>query len=61
MSTIDADEIIYCSVCHMSANLYCERCSDDICAICGVEDEGITFCYECWLGREAELEREEDS
>jgi hypothetical protein len=56
----EEDEPLYCSVCHLPASLYCERCGDDICEICGVKDEGIIFCYECWLERERELQGDED-
>jgi hypothetical protein len=59
---IDEEEPLYCTVCHKIVESYqhCDACGDEICDICGVDDEGIVFCYECWLEREAELMQEED-
>lgn len=56
----DNEESSLCSICYMAAFHYCSQCDDAICEICGVEDEGIIFCYECWLAREAELLKDED-
>jgi len=58
---MEEDEPIYCSVCNMSANVHCERCDNDLCAVCATEDEDIIFCYECWLEREAELQQDGDT
>jgi hypothetical protein len=53
------DDTIYCSVCHITASVHCERCDEDMCDICCFEDEGIILCYECWEERERELQEED--
>lgn len=55
------EEALFCTVCHKIVESYqhCDACGDEICDICGVDDEGIVFCYECFVERQSEFEEDE--